>query len=45
MKAEERSIVRDVFLAGMRAYLRRNFHPLQNDNIELAKQYLASVGL
>ena len=41
----ERRIARDVFLRGIRAYLRRDFHPAQHDNARLAADYLASAGL
>jgi predicted metal-dependent hydrolase len=41
---ESRPIARTVFAAGIRQYLRPGFHPLDNDNIELARAYLASIG-
>lgn len=41
----ERRIGRNVFLRGIREYLRRDFHPSQADTDSLASQYLASVGL
>ena len=34
-----------VFARGIRDYMRRDFHPSQNDTDELAARYLASVGL
>ncbi len=46
MQARKRRIVRDVFAKGIRAYLRRDFHPMQHTaDLELAREYLASVGL
>lgn len=42
---DRRSIARDVFWRGFREYLRPDFHPMQNDNLRLARDYLASVGL
>jgi predicted metal-dependent hydrolase len=38
-------VIKEVFLAGIAEYLQRDFHPNQRDNLDLAKQYLASVGL
>ncbi len=40
-----RSIARDVFWAGIRDYVRRDFHPLDRDNLHLAADYLARAGL
>jgi predicted metal-dependent hydrolase len=40
---EERSIARRVFLAGIREYLRRDFHPSQKDNYHIAQEYLATM--
>jgi predicted metal-dependent hydrolase len=40
---EERSIARDVFWAGIRAYIRPDFHPTQCDNEALARSYLAEA--
>jgi hypothetical protein len=40
-----RGIVREVFAAGIQSYLRRDFHPNDLDNYDLAMQYLASDGL
>lgn len=37
-------IGRQVFLRGIREYLRPGFHPWQNDNLALAREYLGSVG-
>ena len=34
-----------VFLRGIREYARRDFHPSQNDNYHLAREYLAGAGL
>jgi predicted metal-dependent hydrolase len=47
LKVFERSVPRDrdVFLRGIREYLRRDFHPSQMDVDHLADAYLASVGL
>jgi predicted metal-dependent hydrolase len=39
----ERSIARDVFWAGIQAYVRRDFHPTQLDNDALARDYLATA--
>ncbi|MCA9689644.1 MAG: metal-dependent hydrolase [Nannocystaceae bacterium] len=36
-------IVRRVFLRGIREYLRRDFHPWDNDNHQLAARYLEGV--
>jgi uncharacterized protein len=36
------SISRRVFYCGIREYIRRDFHPSQNDNYHLAKEYLGS---
>jgi predicted metal-dependent hydrolase len=36
---------RDVFVRGIREYLRPSFHPSQLDVDELAETYLAEVGL
>jgi hypothetical protein len=44
-KQRDRSIVKDVFIAGMKRYARRDFHPMQHDDVHLATEYLASVGL
>ncbi len=41
----DQSVVRDVFVRGMREYFRRDFHPSQNDNYGLAERYLARAGL
>ena len=38
-------IVRRVFLRGIRQYLRRDFHPSQNDDAELAATWFAAHGL
>lgn len=38
-------IAKKVFLRGIKAYLRRDFHPTQLDNLHLATDYLASVGM
>lgn len=40
-----RGIVAEVFLAGIREYLRRDFHPDKNDNYALAQHYLQAAGL
>ena len=37
-------IVKNVFWKGIRAYLRRDFHPDQIENYHLASNYFASVG-
>ncbi len=39
------SIAERIFLRGIKAYLRRDFHPSQMDNAHLAHDYLASAGL
>ena len=41
----DQSIVRDVIVRGLRGYLRRDFHPWDNDNLELATGYLREKGL
>jgi uncharacterized protein len=38
-------LLRKTFLGGLRQYMRRDFHPNQNDTISLAKEYLAQAGL
>ena len=38
------NIAKRVFLAGIRAYVRRDFHPDQIENYHLARDYFASVG-
>ncbi len=38
----ERHIGRDVFARGIRAYLRRDFHPWDTDDLHLAVDYLAT---
>ena len=40
-----RGILIEVFARGIREYLRRDFHPNDQDNYELAMQYLRSEGL
>ncbi|WP_437602071.1 metal-dependent hydrolase [Sorangium sp. So ce590] len=40
-----RSVLKGVFLRGIREYVRRDFHPSQNDNIHLARAYLAGIGV
>jgi predicted metal-dependent hydrolase len=40
-----RSILQRVFLRGIREYVRRDFHPSQNDNYHLAAEYLAKAGI
>lgn len=40
-----KGVVRDVFLRGIKEYVRRDFHPNQNDNYAVARRYLESVGL
>ena len=40
----EKPLVRRVFLRGIREYIRRDFHPTQNDNFKLATDYLAEAG-
>jgi len=40
-----KSIGKRVFWRGIKEYLRRDFHPSQNDNRHLASEYLASVGM
>jgi len=42
---EAKGAVRDVFLRGIREYLRRDFHPSQSDIDALAETYLAQAGL
>jgi hypothetical protein len=45
MQKRERSIVRDVFAAGIRAYLRRDFHPNEVDDYALAAEFLVDAGI
>ncbi|MGK3981401.1 metal-dependent hydrolase [Sorangium sp. So ce136] len=40
-----RSVLKDVFLRGILEYVRRDFHPSQNDNTHLARAYLAGIGV
>jgi predicted metal-dependent hydrolase len=40
-----RGVIAEIFVAGIREYLQRDFHPNQRDNLHLAKDYLASVGM
>lgn len=42
---ESKGTAQDVFLRGIREYLRPDFHPSQSDIDHLADQYLTSVGL
>ena len=42
---KERHVGRNVFLRGIREYLRRDFHPSQADTDSLAAEYLGSAGL
>ena len=44
-RLEERSILRNVVLRGLRDYLRPDFHPNDRDNRRFADAYLESVGL
>lgn len=41
---KQHPIGRRVFGRGIREYLKRDFHPWQNNNLSLARDYLASVG-
>ncbi len=34
---------RNVFLRGLKEYLRRDFHPWQTDNLALAREHLARI--
>ena len=45
MKARKRNISRDVFAAGLRAYLRRDFHPNDVDDYALAQEFLREAGM
>lgn len=47
MKAvrDDGDIVRDVFLAGIREYLKPGFHPWDRDDLHLAQEYLAESGM
>jgi len=38
-------IIRRVFLRGIRQYLRRDFHPNDNDNAHLAREWFAARGM
>jgi predicted metal-dependent hydrolase len=45
-RLRERSpIAKRVFLRGIREYVRRDFHPSDNDNYHLARDFLAREGL
>ena len=39
----ERPVLGRVFVRGMFAYARRDFHPAQHDNFDLARDYFASA--
>jgi predicted metal-dependent hydrolase len=41
----QEDILRRTFVGGLRQYIKRDFHPNQNDNLWLAQQYLAQAGL
>lgn len=41
--ARRESIVRGVFLRGLREYLRPGFHPWQRDNLDVARRYLDNM--
>lgn len=45
LQMDRHSIVRDVFLKGMKMYFKRDFHPLNNGHIEEAERYLREAGL
>jgi predicted metal-dependent hydrolase len=45
MNREQGPITDRVFLRGIREYIRRDFHPSQNDNYGLARDYLAEAGM
>jgi len=45
IKTRKRSIARDVFAAGLRAYVRRDFHPNDVDDYALAEQFLNDAGM
>jgi predicted metal-dependent hydrolase len=42
---DDNPIVRRVFLAGIRQYMRRNFHPNDNDDANLAATWFAAHGM
>jgi uncharacterized protein len=42
---QRHSIFKRVFLRGVREYVRRDFHPWQNDNLALAREHLAASGM
>ncbi|MBA3465259.1 MAG: metal-dependent hydrolase [Deltaproteobacteria bacterium] len=42
---DDNPIVRRVFLAGIRQYMRRNFHPNDNDDANLASTWFAAHGM
>jgi len=42
---EDSSVLKNVFARGIREYLRRDFHPDDNDNYDLAADYLERTGL
>lgn len=39
----ERPVMRDTFLRGIREYARRDFHPMDHDNLHLAADYFATA--
>jgi hypothetical protein len=41
----DKGILQNVFARGIREYLRRDFHPNDHDNYQLARAYLARAGL
>ena len=41
--SERRGILRDVFLRGIREYVRRDFHPWDNDNMSLVEDFLRQL--
>ncbi len=44
MRADD-PIIQRVFIAGIRQYIRRDFHPRDNDNEHIAAQWFAARGL
>jgi predicted metal-dependent hydrolase len=45
LNREEGPLPDRVFVRGIREYIRRDFHPSQNDNYRLAREYLVEAGM
>ena len=44
-KRQRDPVIRRVFVRGIRQYLKRDFHPSDNDNWQLAAQWFAAHGM